>query len=250
MKDRARNASPESEADNPGHDIAAGRYDLEVRTTHLRLNPTVAIAIASVGLALVFGFETGRLDFGRSTLETSTPAAAVDISLERLIRLRVTRRLQREHRLNAPPNVNEPAIDEELNRTREHPLYLMINATITDDLEERGYRQFYIKRILDTRQFMLSLDDQAALDQIIRSYRSSFSVTDDKFATSLKEQEQLVGRSAVAWRGADRYETSLAFLIQLLAEYPRDFEPVARAISFFHRSTEECERELRGGKLD
>jgi hypothetical protein len=250
MKNRAGNASRESEAVDPGHDIAACREDVEVRTTHLRLNPIVAIAIASAGLALIFGLQTGRLDFRRSTLETFTPAAAVDISLERLMRSRVTRRLQREHRLNVPPNVNENAIDDELRRTREHPVYLIIKATMTDHLEKQGYQRIAMKRTVDAKHFMMSLDDEAALDQIIRSYRSSFSVPDKEFATFLKEQEQLFGSSTVAWRGADRYDTSFAFLIQLLAEYPKDLEPVAGAIRFLHRSTEEIERERQGGRLE
>jgi hypothetical protein len=232
------------------HDTAAGGYDIKVRTTHLRLNPIVAIAIATVGLALIFGFETGRLEFRRSTLETATPAAAVDISLERLIRSRVTRRLQRERRLNAPPNVNEKAIDEELRRTREHPVYLMIKATMTDHLEEQGYQRVAIKRTLDESHFMLSMDEAAAFDKIIRSYRSSMSISDEKFATFLNEQEQLFGSSTVTCRGAGRYDISFAFLIQLLAEYPRDLDPVAGAISFIHRSTEEIERERRGARFD
>ena len=210
----------------------------------------MATAIASAGLALIFGFENGRLNFRSSTLETASPAAAVDISLERLLRPRVTRRLQTEHRLNALPIVNEKAIDEELRRTREHPLYLMIKARMTDHLEEQGYQRVTIKRTLDERHFMLSMDEDAALDKIIRSYRSSFSVSDEKLATFLNEQEQLFGSSTVAWRGADRYDTSFAFLIQLLAEYPSELERVAGAISFLHRSTAEIEKELRGARLD
>ena len=250
MKNHTGNASPEREAGDPGHDIAACREDVEVRTTHLRLNPIVAIAIASAGLALIFGLQTGRLDFRRSTLETATTAAAVDISLERLMCSRVTRRLQREHRLNAPPNVNEKAIDDELRRTREHPLYLTIKAKMTDHLQSQGYERVAIKRTQDARYFMLSMNAETTLDRFIRSYRGSFSAPNEKIATFLNEQEQLFGESIVARRGADRYDTSIAFLIQLLAESPKDLEPVARAIRFLHRSTDEIERERQGGRLD
>jgi hypothetical protein len=247
MKIRARNESPHNEAGDSWHDIAAASYDIKVRTTHLPLSPIMAIA---VGLALIFWLETGRLDFRRSKPESSTPAAAVDISLERLMRSRVTRRLQKANRMNASPNVNEKAIDEELRRTREHPLYLMIKATITVHLEEQGYQRVATKRTLDERHLMLSMDEEAALDKIIRSYRSSFSVSDQKLVTFLNEHEQRFGSSTVASRGADRYDTSFAFLIQLLAEYPRDLERVAGAISFLHRSTEDIEKELRGARLD
>ena len=250
MKICGRNASPENEACDPGYGIAAARYKSNVRRTHFRLNPIVATAIASVGLALIFGFENGRLNFRSSTLETASPAAAVDISLERLLRPRVTRRLQTEHRLNALPIVNEKVIDEELRRTREHPLYLMIKAIMTDHLEEQGYQRVAIKRTMDERHLMLSMNEEAALYKIIRSYRSTFSVSDQKAAKFFNEQEQLFGSSSVSCRGAGCYDTSFAVLIQLLAEFPKDLDPVAGTISILHRSTEEIQRELRGARRD
>ena len=124
--------SPGKEAGDPGHDIAGARNRIASLLSHVGLNPMVAIAIASVALALIFGLETGRLGFHLWALETSNPAQAVDISLERLMRSRVTMRLRREHRLNASPNVNEKTIEAELRRVREHPLYLTWNPSCHD----------------------------------------------------------------------------------------------------------------------
>jgi len=242
--------SPGRQAGDPGHDIAGARSPIASLLSYVGMNPVVAIAIASVGLALIFGLETGRLGFHHWALETSDPAEAVDISLERLMRSRVTRRLQREQHLNASPNVNEKTIDDALRKVREHPLYLTIKARLTDDLQSQGYERVTIKRTQDARYLMLSMNAETTLDRFIRSYRGSFSAPNEKIATFLNEHEQLLGKSIVARRGADRYDTTFAFLIQLLAEYPRDLEPVAGAFSLVPRSPEEIERELRGPPRD
>jgi hypothetical protein len=249
---RAGNASrsPGKEAGEPGHDIAGARNRIASLLSHVGMNPMVAIAIASVALALVFGLETSRLGFHHWAHETSNPAQAVDILLERLMRPRVAMRLQREHRLNASPNVNEKTIEAELRRVREHPLYLSIKARMTDHLQSQGYERVTIKRTQDARYIMLSMNAETTLDKVIRSYRGSFSAPNEKIATFLNEQEQLFGKSIVAQRGGDRYETAFGFLIQLLAEYPEDFEPIAGAISLVPRSPEEIEREVRGGPRD
>jgi hypothetical protein len=242
--------SPGKEAGDPGHDIAGARNRIASLLSHFGLNPMAAIAIASVALALIFGLETGRLGFHRWAIETSNPAQAVDISLQRLMRSRVTMRLRREHRLNASPNVNDETIEAELRRVREHPLYLSIKARMTDHLQSQGYERVTIKRTQDARYFMLSMNAETTLDKFIRSYRGSFSAPNERIATFLNEQEQLFGKSNVARRCADRYDTSFGFLIQLLAEYPEDFEPIAGAISLVPRSPEEIERKLRGGPLN
>ena len=242
--------SPGKEAGDPGYDIAGARNQIASLLSHFGLNPIVAIAIASLALALIFGLETSRLGFHHWALETSNPAQAVDISLERLMRPRVAMRLQREHRLNASPSVNEKTIEAELRRVREHPLYLSIKARMTDHLQSQGYERVTIKRTQDARYFMLSMNAETTLDRFIRSYRGSFSAPNEGIATFLNEQEQLFGKSIVARRGGDRYDTSFGFLIQLLAEYPEDFEPIAGAISLVPRSPEEIERELRGGPLN
>jgi hypothetical protein len=249
---RIGNASPSpgKEAGDPGHDIAGARNRVQSLLSHVGTNPMVAIAIASVALALSFGFETGRLGFHRWAIETSNPAQAVDISLQRLMRSRVTMRLRREHRLNASPNVNDETIEAELRRVREHPLYLTIKSRMTDHLQSQGYERVSIKRTQDARYPMLSLNAETTLDRFIRSYRGSFSAPNGRIATFLNEQEQLFGKSIVARRGDDRYDTSFGFLIQLLAEYPEDFEPIAGAISLVSRSPEEIEREVRGGPRD
>ena len=242
--------SPGKEAGDTGYDIAGARNQIASLLSHFGLNPIVAIAIASLALALIFGLETSRLGFRHWALETSNPAQAVDISLERLTRPLVAMRLQREHRLNASPNVNEKTIEAELRRVHEHPLYLSIKARMTDHLQSQGYERVTIKRTEDARYFMLSMNAETTLDRFIRSYRGSFSAPNEKIATFLNEQEQLFGKSIVAWRGGGRYDTSFGFLIQLLAEYPEDLEPIAGAIRILHRSTEEIERERRGRRLD
>ena len=159
----------------------------------------------------------------------------MDISLQRLMRSRVSQRLQRERRLNASPDTNRATIDDELGRIREHPLYVMIKERMTDHLRNEGYDRVPLHQPQDPTVPMLSLDAEAALDTFMHSLRASFAAPNEKIVTFLKDHEEIFGKSIVARRGADRFDVTFPFLIQLLGEYPDGLEPVATAVEIIPR---------------
>jgi hypothetical protein len=242
-----RTASPFAghEAGRSGPPIGGVDDDPQPRLRHLGLSPMVAITIATAGLALGFGLETDRFGFRLRNLPECSPAEAVDISLQRLMRLCVSQRLQRERRLNASPYANRATIDDELGRIREHPLYVMIKERMTDHLRNEGYERVALHRTEDPNIIMLSLDAEAALSMFIHSLRASVPTPNEKIVTFLKDQEEICGKSIVARRGADRYDVYFPFLIQLLGEYPDGLEPIAKAVEFVPRPSEEIERGVR-----
>ncbi len=214
------------------------------RRRHLRLSPIAAIAAA--GLALAFGLDSDRLGLQLRDPSAVSPAEAVDISLQRLVRTRVAQRLQKEHRLNVSPQRNRQTIDDELRRMRVHPLYAVINEMMTEHLRNEGYDRVTINPTLDQQDSMLSMDAETTLNQFIHSLRASFPAPNEKIASFLKDQEDVFGKSIVERRSADRYDAAFTFLIQLLFEYPDDFKPVAGAVKFFPRSSQDIERGIRG----
>jgi hypothetical protein len=216
------------------------------RSHRLRLSPLVAIAIASIGLALVFGLDTDRFGFHLRTPEKTSLAEAVDISLQRLMRSRVAERLRREHRLHALPHLNRTTIDGELGRIRERALYAMIKDKMTDHLRNEGYHRVPIKRTMDPKEFMLSAEAENSLNTFIHSLRASFPAPNEKVATFLEDMKKSFGDSIVAYRADGGYDVAFTVLIRLIHDYPDDLEPVAAAVRFLPRREEEIERSLRG----
>jgi hypothetical protein len=247
MKAR-RSASPFEEGNAsshrpPGDDV--GNVP-PTRRRRIRLSPFVAVAIASIGLMLVCGLDTDRFGFHRWTPETSSLAEAVDISLQRLMRSRVTERLQREHRLNALPHEYRTTIDGELGRIREQAIYAMIKDKMTDHLRNEGYHRVPIKRTMDLKESMLSAEAENSLNKFIHSLRASFPAPNEKVATFLKDMKNSFGGSIVAYGTDDGYDVAFTVLIQLIHDYPDDLEPVATAVRLLPRREEEIERSLRG----
>ncbi len=246
MKAR-RSASPFDEDNASTHGPPSRDLGNAPQTrTRLRLSPLVAIAIASIGLAMVFGFDTDRFGFHRRTPETSSPAEAVDISLERLMRSRVTDRLRREHRLDALPHENRATVDGELSRIRERTLYVMIKDKMMDHLRNEGYHRVPIKRTMDPKEFMLSAEAEDSLNTFVHSLRASFPAPNLKVATFLKDMKNYLGDSIVTYGADDGYDVAFTVLIQLIHDYPDDLEAVAAAVRFLPRREEEIERSLRG----
>ena len=144
------------------------------------------------------------------------------------------------------PAMNMSAIDTELIRNREHPLYVRIKEMMTTHLLINGYDRVPLSVTQNSEVPVLSLDAMAALHTYIRSVRASFPVSNEKVVTILNDQAEILGESLVARRGAGRYDVALAFLIQLLCEFPDELEPVASVVTFVPVPTEEIERGLRG----
>jgi hypothetical protein len=200
------------------------------RKRGLRLNPLVATTIAALGLALVFALDTGWFKFHVTALPSLGPAEAVDISLRRLARSRVVNRLQREHRLTGSVIENQSVIENELARIREHALYLMIKEKMAEHLRNMGYQSVPIMRTDDPREPMLSIEAETKLHNFIHSLRAFCPAPDEKVAAFLRDHEAAFGDSIVAHDGAGGYDVGLAFLIQLVFEFPDELAPVASAV--------------------
>ncbi len=247
MKSR-RTASPCKESDVVHHESPTGDMSSTsaLRRRHFRLSPVTALVIAAAGLALGVGIETDHFGCRLTEAKTLRPAQAVDISLQRLMRTRIIGRLDRERRMIDPLAMNMSAIDTELIRAREHPLYVRIKGMMTNHLFINGYDRVPVTVTEDPNDPMLSLDTVAALHTYIRSVRASFPVSNEKVVAFLNDQEEILGESLVARRGAGRYDVVLSFLIQLLCEFPDELEPVTSVVTFVPVPTEEIERGLRG----
>ena len=216
------------------------------RRRHPRLSPIAAVTVAAVGLALIFGLETDRLGFLLGNPPAVSPAEAVDISLQRLMRTRVAERLRKAHRLNASPQRNRETIDDELGRIRVHPLYAMIKEKMTEHLRNDGYERITINLAPGPKDPMLSLEAETTLNLFIHSLRASFPAPSEKIAAFLNHRAKIAGPSVVERRGADNYDAAFTFLLQLLFDYPDDMEPIASAVRFLPRSRLEIEQDLRG----
>ena len=240
MKNR-RAASPSTENDIVHHVSLTGETSNTpaLGRRHFRLSPITALVIAAAGLALGVGVETDHFGCRLSEAKRLRSAEAVDISLQRLMRSRITGRLDRERRLNGSAATNPAAIDTELARVREHPLYVRIKEMMINHLCINGYDRIAVTVAQDPA---LSLDVVAALQSFIRSLRASFPASNAKFVTFLNDQEEIFGESILARRGPGRYDAALPFLIQLLCEFPDDLEPVASKVTFLPVTPEEIER--------
>jgi hypothetical protein len=217
-----------------------------LRRRLFRLSPITAIGIAAAGLVLGVGLETGQFGFRLAEAPTLGPAEAVDISLRCLMRARVKGRLERQGRLNDSPARNRAETDNEMARVREHPLYVVIKEMMTDHLRITGYDRVRITPMPDPEKPMLSLDAQAELHRFLRSLRASFPATNEDLVIFLKDQERNFGESAAVHCGAGRYDAEFCFLIQVLAGFPDELEPVASAVRFRLVPVEEIERRRQG----
>ena len=86
------------------------------------------------------------------------------------------------------------------------------------------------------------MDAELTLNTFIQSARASFPAGIEKIVTYLKDQEEMLGKSIVARRGADSYDVTVSFLIQLLCQYPDELTPVAGAVRFLPRPRTEIEK--------
>ena len=206
----------------------------------------MAIGIAAAGLALGVGLETGHFGFRLGAEKMSGPVEAANYALRYLMRVPVTKRLDRQRRPNDAQARNQVAIDTELARVREHSLYVKIKEMIADHLRSEGYARIPLIATQDPNDPMLSLDAKAAIHTYIASLRVSFLATNENLVTFLKSEEEANGESVVVHSGAGLYDASLAVMIQLVSEYPADLEPVASSVTFHPIPAEEIERRLRG----
>ena len=221
------------EQDGPhGQPLITVGSDVRRRRRRIRLSPVVAIAIAAAGLALSFGPSSDHSCCSLRKPPTVGPDEAVDISLERLVRSRVTERFKNQNRLDASHQRNRELIDGELHRIREHALYARIKQKLTDHLRNEGYERVPIRPTQDPKDWMLSADAEFTLNGFIHSLRASLPAPNEKVAAFLQDQEALFGKSIADSRGANRYDMAFTFLIQLLFEYPDDLEPIANAVTF------------------
>jgi hypothetical protein len=217
----------------------AGSQLPEVRNDHdaprrqlrgLRLNPLGATAIAGLCLAMVFGLDNNWFEYHGTALRSVSPAESVDIWLRRLVRSRVVNRLQRERRVNGSLIENQAAIDGELARIRNHPLYLTIKEKMAEHLRNNGYQSVQITRTADPREPMLSIEAETSLVKFVHSLRAICPAPDAKVAAFLRDQEATFGGSLAAHNGAGGYDVAFAFLIQFVFEFPDELAPVASAV--------------------
>jgi hypothetical protein len=213
---------------------------------YVRLNPLGATVIATACLSIVFGLDTNQLGFQRQTPPSPRPAEAVDISLRRLVRIRVFTRLNRERRLNGSILANRSAVDDEIERIREHPLYVMIKEKMTDHLKDKGYQFVPVRQTQDPRDPMLSIEAETTLHNFIHSIRAICRTPNQKVAAFLREHEEVFGKSIAFHDGAGGYDLALSFLIQVLFEYPDDLSQDVGAVRFSPLSAQEIEETFRG----
>jgi hypothetical protein len=206
-------------------DAASRRGSLD-----FRLSPMVATVIAALGLAMVFGLENNWSEFHGTALRSVSPAESVDIWLRRLVRSRVVNRLQRERRVNGSLIENQAAIDDELARIRNHPLYLTIKEKMAEHLRNNGYQSVQITQTADPREPMLSIEAETSLVKFAHSMRAICPAPDAKVAAFLRDQEATFGGSIVTHIGDGGYNVAFAFLIQFVFEFPDELAPVASAV--------------------
>ena len=164
------------------------------RNLRLRFNPLVATALAAVGLALAFAWDTDRFGFHDRTPLSVSPSEAVDISLRRLARSRVVNRLQRAQRLNGLLVENQSAIDGELARIREHPLYMMIKGKMVGHLENQGFQNVPIIQTTDLSEPGLLSEAETALHNVIHSLRAYCPVSNERVTVFLAITKQTLAK--------------------------------------------------------
>jgi hypothetical protein len=218
------------------------------RRRRFRLSPIAALGIASMALAIGFGLENNWFEAGHRGQQTRSLTEAVDISLQRLMRTRVARRLEREHRLIATLFDKRPTVDDELGRLRANRLYVIIREMMTQHLRNEGYDRVSLKPIQDSTVFMLSDDVELSLNKFLHSVRTAFPAPNEKVATYLENQEQIFGSAIVTQRNVKRYDAAFYLLINLLCEFPDDLEIVAGAVSFDCEHRDEIENRVPRGR--
>ena len=216
------------------------------RRIYPRLSPIAGVMAAAAGLALILELQNNSYWLHVPWLPTVSPADAVDISLQRLVRLRVVARLQKADRLNGSIETNRQAVDAELGRVRRHPLYTMIKERMTEHLHSKGYDRVAINVTPDPSDATLSMDAETALDRFIHTLRSSIPSPNEKVAAFLNYYENEFGPSIAQRVGPGRYDATLALLIQLLFECPDDLKPVADAVKLIPRTSQDIEEDFRG----
>ena len=172
----------------------------------------------------------------------------MDISLERLTRIRVARRLEHEQRLIASPFDKRATLDDELGRLCARPLYAKIHEMMTQHLRNQGYDRVGLKRAQDPTVLTLSDDVVFRLNIFLHSARTAFPAPNERVAAYLRNQEQRFGRAVVTQRNDGRYDAVLYLLIDLLCEFPGDLETVTGAISFDCEHLEEIENPVPRGR--
>jgi hypothetical protein len=202
------------------------------RRRRFRLSPIAALGIASTALAIGFGLENNPFESGHGEQQTRSLPEAVDISLQRLMRMRVAQRLEREHRLIAPRFDKRATVDDELGRLRAHRLYVIIRNMMTQHLRNEGYERVSIKRTQDPTVYMLSDDAVFSLNRFLHSVRAAFTVQNEKVVVYLGKEEQIFGSAIVTQRSVKRYDAPFYLLINLLCDFPDDLDAVAGTVSF------------------
>ena len=216
------------------------------RRCHFRLSPVMAIGIAAAGLALGVGLETGHFSFHLGAEKTLGVDEGVDISLQLLMRARVTKRLEREGRLNDTQARNLATVENEQERLRKHPLYVTIKEMTTAQLRTEGYHRIHLIGTGNSIDTTLSFDAMSALHRFITSLRASFPATNENLISFLNDEEEANGESVVVHSGAGLYDASLVVMIQLVCEFPDVLEPVASSVTFHPIPAEELDRRFRG----
>jgi hypothetical protein len=205
--------------------------NLPDRRRRTRLHPVAVLAVTCAGLSLCFEYQIGHVGFGHGQPRTVSLSEAVDISVERLTWSRVKERLGKTDRLSASMERNRLLIHNELVKIRENPLHAMITKMMTDHLRNKGFDRVSLAFTAE-KEPMLSWDAEFTLNDFIHSLRASFLAPNDNVAAFLVDQEARFGKSIVDYRGAQLFDTSFPFLIQLLYEMPDDIKPIADAVTF------------------
>jgi hypothetical protein len=226
----------------------AGDGSSSCRWPRFRLSPIAAVGIVSMALAIGFGLENNPFGSGLPAQQTRSLAEGVDISLQRLMRTRVARRLEREHRMSASPVENRATLDDELGRLRAHPLYQKIREMMTQHLSDEGYDHVCLKQTPDPGVLMLAYDVEFSLSKFLHSVRAAFLTSNEKVAAYLGNQEQIFGSAIVTQRNVEPYDAAFYFLINLLCEFPDDLETLTCTVSFDCERREEIENRVPGGR--
>jgi hypothetical protein len=220
------------------------------RTRFFRVSPNVAVGFTAVAFALCTQIQTDLFHRQNASPLTVGVSEAVDVSLQRLMRSRVSSRLQRDRQMRARTSPEIATVDGELIRLGEHPLYKMIKERLSDHLMSRSYERICLLTTPDSGAPMLSLETEAELNRVLHALKASIPVTDASVARFLNEHEASFGESIVAKRCPDRYDVALTFLLQLLCEFPDKLEPISSAIELTPSLPIEVESDLAEGAVD
>jgi hypothetical protein len=200
------------------------------RRARFRVNPLVAIAIAVAPLFLCGRSKTGGFSFLCPQPQTVDTKTAVDISVRRLVRPRVARRIEMTCLADASPPTLQQRVDDEIQRIRNQPLYQRIRNTLVDYLRDHGYNFVTLLPSTDSAEPKLAIEPEQYLDRFMRWRRCSFPPVSGEVAAYLKTTEESFGKEIVERTEDGSYQTSLSFLIQLLFRYPEQFSRMDGAI--------------------